>query len=412
MAERETQQQQRQWSQLPRDLLMLIANKTGTTFIDTLRLRSVCSSWRSSIPPFNQTLDFSLLKLPRPLDPLPPLNCYTHFSLAQSTIYFLQPPPSSSSTTDDDLPLPWLLRVEKVAQNGKLRLLNPVSKTPIDVVPKSFPKSLNLLNFRVSEIAKAYSLKVESGFSRSQCESVGVKRVVVSSSPWNGGADGRDYAVMAIFAGYLAFFKVGDKKWSPIDPDNYHYEDVIYHKGKFYAVDNKGRCVVIGCDLNSNEVAFFKGNEWLKLVTLLTSGDDLYLVVETVKTTQVDAIDESTNSSPVDDGLVHYTVKVEVMFYKLNEADKAWEEVIDLPDQVFFVGDICSYSVSAQGFPGLIGNCVYFPENMFNIYNEEEKKLGKFWCDTGLCNLEDGSFGPLASFPSHWPIFWPPPPWL
>ncbi|KAH7865732.1 hypothetical protein Vadar_010442 [Vaccinium darrowii] len=182
-------------------------------------------------------------------------------------------------------------------------------------------------------------------------------------------------------------------------------QEFIYHKRKFYAVDCKGRCVVIGFDFKANEAAFSKGNEWLKLVTLLTLGDDLYLVVEKLDGKRVDKFNEVANCSSVEDGLVHYTVTIQVMFYKLNEANKEWENVVDLTDRVFFVGDVCSYSISTQDFPGLRGKCVYFPENMFTTSIEENKKMGKFWGVTGVYNLEDGSFGPLALFPFHWSIF-------
>ncbi|KAK9287025.1 hypothetical protein L1049_015433 [Liquidambar formosana] len=56
------------WSQLPKELLELIAQRLKTTF-DILRFRSVCSSWRSSVPPKPRCLPY---RFPSPPDDVIP----------------------------------------------------------------------------------------------------------------------------------------------------------------------------------------------------------------------------------------------------------------------------------------------------------------------------------------------------
>lgn len=144
----------------------------------------------------------------------------------------------------------------------------------------------------------------------------------------------------------------------------------------------------------------------MTLLTLLTLGDDVYLVVEKKEPKPLD--------ETADCGLPAYTVDVKMLIYKLNEEKREWVEVVDLPDHVFFfIGDqVCSYALSSQAFPGMRGRCVYFQENMFTQFNKAEKSLGRIGGDTGVYQLDDLTFGPLAWFRSRWAIFWPPPTWL
>lgn len=139
------------WSQLPKDLLHNIS-KTFNTHLDVISVRSVCSSWRSSIPPFKKNPPLPL-NLPFPIAPNPALNPNRrgHFSLTQSTIYILQNPNSSKSTASASKP--WLIRVEET-RRGKLRPLNPLSRILTENTPVAYPKSLNLLDTRISEIGK------------------------------------------------------------------------------------------------------------------------------------------------------------------------------------------------------------------------------------------------------------------
>ncbi|KAA8541317.1 hypothetical protein F0562_025280 [Nyssa sinensis] len=50
---------------------------------------------------------------------------------------------------------------------------------------------------------------------------------------------------------------------------------------------------------------------------------------------------------------VNPDVPVHLKAFKPNEEEGKWEWVETLGDRVFFVGDDCSYSISARGFAGL-----------------------------------------------------------
>ncbi|XP_059650418.1 F-box protein SKIP23-like [Cornus florida] len=317
-----------QWSQLPEDLLSVMIEKHLNTRIDNLRLRSVCRSWRSSIPLYNKPLP------PRPPVPLRFRNCKGvdgYFSPIKSTIYLLQP---------------------------------------------KFPKQLNLLNFRITKIGKSYRLcfnidpseELEEDepyysfySSSSDDDSPLFEKVVVSSSPWSG-VD--DQVVMAIEDGKLWFFKLGDKEWTRIagwEQSQYSYHDLVHHKGQFYAVGCRGMTLVIGPDLNPKPIASFGPH--------YGCDERLRLVKSCV--------------------------------FKLNETEKKWEQILSLGDRVLFAFDACSYSVSAPDFSGLKGDCIYFSEPLFAEYE-----------GTGVFSFVDNKCRPLAYFPDHSQIFWPPPPWL
>lgn len=91
--------------------------------------------------------------------------------------------------------------------------------------------------------------------------------------------------------------------------------------------------------------------------------------------------------------------------YKFDEARQDWTSVKG--DQVMFVGDGCSFSVSAKDFVGLKNNCVHLPDDSFGGVKDDFP--GR---NAGLFDLEDNVSGPLKSVVGYSAIFWPPPTWL
>ena len=143
------------WSALPMELLPLIG-KTVQARIDVVRLRSVCASWRSSIPPLRGISSPLLLPFPFPIN-----SAGGQTFLSQSTIYRLEPPddnPNLSTCSSKS----WLVKVEEF-EPGRVRLLNPLSSLHISFLPDSFPKVINLLDFRVVEVGKEYKLQHSNG---------------------------------------------------------------------------------------------------------------------------------------------------------------------------------------------------------------------------------------------------------
>ncbi|KAM7506446.1 hypothetical protein LguiA_016899 [Lonicera macranthoides] len=341
------------WSQLPKDLLLTVSEIFSTTSpLHILILRSVCSSWRSSVPPTPFLKNSSLpLNLPFPIAPNPALHPQRqgHFSLTKSTIYILQNPNlSNTSTSIPPDSKPWLIRIEETRE-GKLRLLTPLSRIFSYLV--GYPKSLNLQDTRVTEIGRAYHLDFVETSSKNielkfgELKSILIKKAVVSEDPWIGD----DYAVMAICGGKLGLIKIEEGKWSPFD-DPWQWEDVVYHNQKFYAMDYNGRTVSIGLDLKANEVAgpFYGGGGESK--NLVKSQHGLFLVD---KYMGLDFKYEGMNIYKLNEEQKRWDY---VDVDKLNEEEMSWHYVDTLGDQVFLVGYGCSYVVGARDFPGLRGD--------------------------------------------------------
>lgn len=375
-----------QWSDLPKELLPIIG-KSLETSVDVLRFRSVCNSWRSSLPPFSEISPRLPLTFPWVRSGV--LQAF----VSQSTIYRLEPPPddnpSSSTSSSSSSSNGWLIKIEE-SEAGKIRLLSPLSNLQIRYLdPVSFPKVLNLLDFRILELSKAYKLQYLGGTSI-----VGVNKVLLfPNSAWS---RVEDSVIFVLYdGGKLGSAKYGDKKWTLIDEQNSHYDDIIVYKGQFYVVDRLGSISWIDSSL--------------KLIPfsppLCGLGDQKHLVESCGELYVVDRFldrerrfvryhGENNNHNI---GRYHScpkTVNFEV--YKLDEEWGKWVMVKNLGDRVFILGNDCSFSVSGREFARCKGNCIYFTDEN----------------DIGVFCLEDRSRGKIIDFPDYSHIFWPPPTWL
>ncbi|KAF3956120.1 hypothetical protein CMV_018728 [Castanea mollissima] len=246
---RDMDEERVEWSDLPKELLPTIG-KSLDTRIDIVRFRSVCNSWRSSIDPSNNSPRFPL-KFPNPYSSTSATQAQAPAYLCESTIYRLQRlNPSSTSSSNKA----WLVKVEQDSNSGgKLRFFDPISNRRT-----RYPnKTLNLLDFRVIELTKAYTLryKVRAGFTTSTNEIEQVlsvrdssipcvtKVVVFPNSPWT---NVNDSAVFVIFGvGTLGFAKSGAESLTVVDDNGFEYDDIIVYKGQFYVIDTLGNVLWI-----------------------------------------------------------------------------------------------------------------------------------------------------------------------
>jgi hypothetical protein len=90
-----------EWSKLPNDILLLIAERVETQ-IDLLHFRSVCTSWRSSVHPRKPRC----LKIPT-YDP----RVADHFYLSEHTIYLIELPENPDQTAP---PERWFVKKGKL----------------------------------------------------------------------------------------------------------------------------------------------------------------------------------------------------------------------------------------------------------------------------------------------------------
>ncbi|KAG5575271.1 hypothetical protein H5410_055405 [Solanum commersonii] len=127
------------WYDLPIELVERIS-KFVNSHIDILRIRAVCSSWRSAFSP-----NFKTPKSQFPFKLPSTSHCY----LIECTVYVFQLPHPPHTG--------WLVKILKTL-DGTFMILNPLTKRGIKFVFDD--KRLNLLDFRVSQVCKSYHVKL------------------------------------------------------------------------------------------------------------------------------------------------------------------------------------------------------------------------------------------------------------
>ncbi|KAJ1376874.1 hypothetical protein SESBI_49474 [Sesbania bispinosa] len=346
------------WSVLPTELWPQIG-KSLENQIDVLRFRSVSESCRSSIPPSHPNSPSFPMLIPHPF------NHSIDTYLNQATIYRIEPSdgrrphfnleplaPSYSSKG-------WLIKVEE-SKNLPLRLLSPISDRKISH-PHGTSKIWNLLDYRVIEICKSYTIQNTLSFS-----AVVSKVVFFPNSPWTGVED--CVACCIFLEGKLGLMKHGDDKWTLVDDRNFYYDDVIVFKGQFYVTDRWG--TISWVDTSSLKLIQFSP-------PLCGFGSKKHLVESCESLYVVDSYYESEPrrrnyvGPPFRDAIVE-CFKV----YKLDEEWGTWVDVKNLKDRAFILGKSCSFSVSAKELNGYQENCIYFT-GIFDVhmYNLEDRSI-------------------------------------
>ena len=333
-----------EWSELP-ELLLAKIGECLDTRIDNLRFRSVCTSWRSSTPPFDSIshrrfpLDFPN-PFPFPFPFAKPMldsvdayyeDCLTlskrKCTLRQSILYRLQrlhPSPSGKA---------WSIKVE----GRKQCLFYPQGER------YEFPNNFNLLDFQHLELTRAYSLEMDF---QHLYDSIFVHKVVMyPNSPSIKLNDSHVFVIYEPdFGQYrkLRHAKCGDESWTSVGEDKEDFNDVIVYEGRFYVVDQFG--IVYWINVSSLELQQLypriSDGELGTYKYLVESAGSLYVVDEYIG-----------------GGEVRFKV------YKLNvESDGrfVWDLMESLGDRAFILGRYCSLSVSAGEFFGYEGNCIYF----------------------------------------------------
>ncbi|PON82686.1 F-box domain containing protein [Trema orientale] len=349
------------WSDLPNELLEVIAcrlhNKTDVT-----RFRSVCESWRSSILPFQETL---ILPQQVPyLGPACPPELERPLLLAESTVYRLSPPPADDGgcpmASSGSTSWGWLIKLNQSPQPqpGRFHVMNPLCRHQFQPLPNSFPKVIDSLQFRVFEMAKSYTLQFSN---LTYCN----YKVALSPSP-------DCPSLMIVASGVLWHIKLGHGRWTAIDDmvSQLSYEDVIIYQGKFCAVDELGRTMLVDSSMHIMEIA--------SPSPIMAGGDKKNLVVSNGELLLVDA----------------YFKVPYFRVFKLNVDQRRWVEIRSLDDQILLLGHDCSLSVSARDFGGCKGNCIIYADSSYRVFD-----------------LDDGSFFPVHRRPEYARIFHPPSTW-
>ncbi|CAN1122217.1 Putative F-box protein At1g65770 [Linum perenne] len=393
------------WKDLPDDLLAAIGHRLDSR-IDVFRFRSVCNSWRSSVP------------FPNSDEQVPPVTVRLPYPVSidgvldQSTIcnfQFLSPiqtsSPGSSSSSDVPLPQGWLIKAEE-SPRGKLVLTNPISNHKLSYSPIQ----LNLLDVRLLQLRNSFRLRLPSGLP-----SFEVNRVVMfppSASP-----RGNNIAQLTLlgiyYEGKLGYWRTGDERWTLLDDKNFEYDDIIPYRGQFYVVDRWGTVSWIDSSLNLIQYSpplYGCGGQ----KNLVESNGDLYVVdryLDGARRSWKDVEDAVNNSSNPVSFLVGRRRRrklnpraIDFRVYKLDEEWGTWVNVTSLGDRVFVLTTECSLSVSAAEFVRGKGNCIYYSDD------DDYLARGMLTAESvRVFQFEDRSIEKLGLLPADFDIFHPPP---
>nr|GMC78347.1 F-box protein SKIP23-like [Ipomoea batatas] len=385
-----------EWSQLPRELLDLIARHLSSD-TDFLRFRSVCSSWRFSVPdkPHNSYPSrFPVI----PNDGISDTSW--GFKLSRRTIYLLRSSPSNA----------WILKLDSEIPH-RFRLFHPLSRSHLKPLPLTFPKLLDISRYRIHELGQEYTLQYIN--YRPLASSIGeagnlyMEKVALclEKHPPLG------FVLLTIHvSGKLVIYRSGASKWTVINDLSSPYDDVIAKDGRFYAVDSTGRAVTLnldsaaGLDLTVVAHPVFGGDKKF----LVESCGDLLMVDKYLTVGPGDDLGYSEGFEfyeEFDCFMSERTLKFKV--YKLDEEGQKWVEVASLKDRILFLGENCTFSALVSELnPECTGNRIVFAD-----YYREGDGVWKI-PGIGVSNLESGSIGPINSFIGYSELFWPPPSWI
>ncbi|XP_050376037.1 putative F-box protein At1g65770 [Argentina anserina] len=372
-----------QWCTLPKELWQMIG-KFLESRIDILRFRSICSLWRSALPPLDPPDTPPLpLGFPHADNDEPPA------AVSQTTIYRLQ---SLIAGEGSDESLPCLVKF-KESTPGEMRLLNPITNWQLRLSINPTIKEFSLLDFRIVELVKLYSLK----YAYTNIDVPYVNKVVVL--PRDRLDLGEDFVIFMIYrGGHLGFLRYGDESWTPVDENNSYYDDLIVYKGQCYVVDKWGTISWINHALQviqySPPLCGFGGHKHL-----VECCGDLY-VVDRYFGSEGFLPQRRFNYIHVDGEVVDFKV------YRLDEEWGTWVNVTNLGDQVIILSYDGSFAVSTREFPGVKGNCIMFTEQELGLL-PAEIGMGTRSRHRRVLDLEDGSmsnigYSQLFRTPSNW----------
>lgn len=360
------------WADLPKELAERIGNCLDT-HIDVLRFRSVCTTWRSSLAPLQNSPHFPL-EIPFPLDDPQPFKARTGYHLIESTVYIFQPLDGASIPSSCK---GWLVKFIKTA-DGKMRVLNPLTGRLIQVLPDHMPKVLNLLDFRVSQVCKSYHVQYFNPSKPSFRDyDVGYVRKILLLTNHNAGSERNSFSLMAIDRyDLLCYLKSGSEKWTKLKSASFYIDDIIVYKRNFYVVDRYGETMKFDSSFNETVVASRLSDGVRRKKRLVESEGQLFLV------------DSSSD--------VGRNTSIEIKMYRLDEEQNEWIEVHTLGDQIFFAVNDCCFSVSSRHFGDQYcrGNCIYYVNG--SVYYDDEDSdddMGMCGC---CCGFNDDGGGPVA----------------
>ena len=156
----------------------------------------------------------------------------------------------------------------------------------------------------------------------------------------------------------LGYYKPGDKSWTTIEEWICAYEDVVYCKGLFYALDCCGR--IVACDFRGDDtpttsVVAIMPEPIKKLHPsyIVESNGSLLVVARKIKREWGKSRSKRT----------YQTIWFHIFQVELDT--NTWTEVKDLGNKALYLGYNSSFSLEASNIIGSKPNCIYFTDDFF-----------------------------------------------
>ncbi|KAF9600218.1 hypothetical protein IFM89_005042 [Coptis chinensis] len=318
------------WSQVPNDCIPLIGTKLKVA-ADIFSFRGVCKLWRNFLP-FPQP---PWLVLAEEKDKLKSPLCHGFVGLGEQHVYELDLPEVHQARCVGSTGT-WLITVDN---NRMIRLLNPFSRTQIVLPSQS-----------TFEHGMPYP---DNEFTPEEHRDWLVRKLVISSPPLSStSGSSRDCIVMAIHHnhGRLAIARPGDASWTTVETPELLAQDIVFYKGQFHTVNLYGAVMVcdIGDDLHSPKASVLMDRFQLEKVcgTKLDCSNNTYVVELLRELLLVVKLTTFFYSDGKEEEEDYKTERFEV--YKLDFANKKWDEVKCLGEHSLFLGFNTSVSVLAS----------------------------------------------------------------
>ncbi|WOL07222.1 F-box protein [Canna indica] len=366
-----TEANMRDWSDLQHDLVDFIAEKLSASVDDCIRLRAVCKAWRSA----------ALAPRSRALPPQLPwllLSCDTdskrlsYFSVSDRKTHSIEIPAMKEEQCFSVTCNGWLVLEEKAA--FAISLLNPITKKLIPL-PSS---SHHLRSRRFS--CFVFSKGKERRLARTRL----VREMAMSANPATS-ADSCTIVVISVWDSALLSLGPLDDSWSLMD-DSTYYRDVVYYKGRFYAVDYLAEVSIFDSDLK-------------KVASIPSPRVDNSSHCQLWKFAQVEGelyvVRTACDGEPETDGFEHhpeYTVTSVDIFKVMLEGELLLKKVKNLDGNVLFCGTSGSLWCPAANYPVGKPNSVYIA-GWYGVMRDDDVLAH---VRTGVYDLEDHTFRPIS----------------
>ncbi|KAK9705719.1 hypothetical protein RND81_07G077300 [Saponaria officinalis] len=259
------------------------------------------------------------------------------------------------------------------------------------------------MGFRNLEVGRGYRLQIIDNSAEDNTfdfedfsSSISVRKVVVNI------VDDKISVLGLYNYDEITIWNLGDDSWKIIEigeKKENQFDDVICYNGNFFAVDRRGRLVMINTTTYELEEVVKSMEDYhglLKYIYLVESNYKLYMVDKIVNPRPVNYYDEEEEEWVFDKTSVGKPLGFNV--YALNVKQKCWERVKILGNNVLFVSRDATFSVCAENLGWSKGNCVYF-EGLTGYDDEADMRFG---LNAGVYTLEDGDVETFGSVSTRW----------